>query len=454
MPKKRNIPPPFKIPTKKIYKSCLSKDAQLEALYHNFEQVTDVRKAPQIPTADVLMSGFALIDLKDSSLLAFDNRRQTDAANLEKVYGIGQVACDTQIRAVADPIDPDQLRANFKALINLLQRGNALQQLTYYEGYYLLAMDGSGSYNSNKITSDACQTKKHRNGTQTYYQQVLAASLVHPDFQVVIPLAPEMIIPQDGSAKNDCERNATKRFLPKFREDFPRLPVIIIEDGISSNAPHIEDLTAHGARYILGAKPGDHALLFHNFREAVEQGTATTFSSIDPKDSNLVHTFSFINNVSLNQSNLGLKVNFMEHMERNLKTGKVQKFSWVTDFTITKDNAYILMRGGRCRWKIENETFNTLKNQGYHFGHNFGLGKKNLSAVFVMLMMLAFLVEQIQELCSPMYKAALEKAGSRKELWYKQRSLFLCYKLDSMAMIYLAIINGFRPAELEIIYDE
>ena len=121
---------------------------------------------------------------------------------------------------------------------------------------------------------------------------------------------------------------------------------------------------------------------------------------------------------------------------------------------VSKDNAYILMRGGRCRWKIENETFNTLKNQGYHFGHNFGLGKKNLSAVFVMLMMLAFLVEQIQELCSPMYKAALEKAGSKKELWYKQRSLFLCYKLDSMAMIYLAIVNGFRPAELEIIYDE
>ncbi len=30
------------------------------------------------------------------------------------------------------------------------------------------------------------------------------------------------------------------------------------------------------------------------------------------------------------------------------------------------DNVYQLMRGGWARWKVENETFNTLKNQGYN----------------------------------------------------------------------------------------
>ncbi len=48
------------------------------------------------------------------------------------------------------------------------------------------------------------------------------------------------------------------------------------------------------------------------------------------------------------------------------------------------------MRGGRARWKIENETFNTLKNQGYHFEHNYGHGKKNLPVVLAMVMLLAF----------------------------------------------------------------
>ena len=57
------------------------------------------------------------------------------------------------------------------------------------------------------------------------------------------------------------------------------------------------------------------------------------------------------------------------------------------------------MCAGRARWKIENETFNTLKNQGYCFEHNFGHGEKNLSTVFAFLMMLAFLIDQIQQRC-------------------------------------------------------
>ena len=65
---------------------------------------------------------------------------------------------------------------------------------------------------------------------------------------------------------------------------------------------------------------------------------------------------------------------------------------WI--LAITTDNACHLVRGGRARWKIENETFNTLKNQGYHVEHNFGHGKENLSVVFLMLMVLAFLIDQ------------------------------------------------------------
>ena len=112
------------------------------------------------------------------------------------------------------------------------------------------------------------------------------------------------------------------------------------------------------------------------------------------------------------------------------------------------------MRGGRARWKIENETFNTLKNQGYNLEHNYGLGKEHLSENFVMLMMLAFLVDQAQQLCSPLFQAALEKAGRKVRLWEQQRILFRTFRLDSMATLYTMIVNGFRQAEPDIIYDE
>ena len=58
-----------------------------------------------------------------------------------------------------------------------------------------------------------------------------------------------------------------------------------------------------------------------------------------------------------------------------------------------KQNVAAIMRAGRASWKVENETFNTLKNQGYHFEHNFGHGEKHLATVFANLMMLAFLID-------------------------------------------------------------
>jgi hypothetical protein len=455
MPPKRTIPPKIKAPTMKIVKTCISKDAQLRALRTDFKKIPDGRRnGGKIPLADVLMSGYAMFDLKDPSLLAFDNRRLADADNLQRIYGIGQVACDTQLRTVLDPVHPDLLRSGFRGVTAQLQRGKGLQQLAYYQGHYLLSLDGTGSYSSRNLSSASCLIKKSRDGSELYYQQLLGAALVHPDHRVVIPLAPEMIIPQDGATKNDCERNAAKRFLPKFRCDFPRLPVIVIEDGLSSNGPHIRDLQQHNMRFILGAKPGDHPLLYENLDKARKNGTCTTFAEPDKKNPEIMHSYCLINDTPLNQANLDLKVNFMVYEEQNVKTGKVQRFSWVTDFPLTEENAYILMRGGRSRWKIENETFNTLKNQGYNLEHNYGLGKEHLSEVFVMLMMLAFLVDQAQQLCSPLFQAALERKGSKRALWEEQRNLFCSYELNSMAEIYTMIVNGFRKPRPDILYDE
>jgi hypothetical protein len=108
--------------------------------------------------------------------------------------------------------------------------------------------------------------------------------------------------------------------------------------------------------------------------------------------------------------------------------------------TITKDNARHLVRGGRARWKIENETFNTLKNQGYHFEHNYGHGKQNLSVVFTMLMMLAFLVDQAQQRCCPLFQAVMKKVGSKRLLWERVRSHFYHFVFRSMRDLQEAVL--------------
>ncbi|MGP8331643.1 MAG: hypothetical protein ACT6FB_04805, partial [Methanosarcinaceae archaeon] len=93
-----------------------------------------------------------------------------------------------------------------------------------------------------------------KTGDITYQHQILGAVIVHPDIREVIPFAPEPIIKQDGETKNDSERNASKRFLEKLRKVHPHLPLIVTEDGLNSNAPHIHELEKHQMHYILGAK--------------------------------------------------------------------------------------------------------------------------------------------------------------------------------------------------------
>ena len=144
-------------------------------------------------------------------------------------------------------------------------------------------------------------------------------------------------------------------------------------------------------------------------------------------------------------------VNFLEYWEITDK-GE-QHFSWITDLTIEPTNLYNLMRGGRARWKTENETFNTLKNQGYHFEHNFGHGEKYLSVIFANLMMLAFLVDQLQQAACQLFQAALTKVGSKIRLWEKMRAYFLAIDFDNIEMLYKAIIYGYRIEKIVILDD-
>ncbi|HZC03066.1 MAG TPA: hypothetical protein VE844_17420, partial [Gammaproteobacteria bacterium] len=206
----------------------LCADALLRSVQNVFCQVPDHRKGDaEIPLRDALMSAFALFSLKSPSLLAFDKERTE--GHLQRVYGIGRVPCDTSMREILDPVEPEHLRPAFKVGFRHLQRGKALEQRVFVQGPYLLALDGTGYFASQEIHCDSCLEKHHRNGTVTYSHQMLGAALIHPERREVIPLMPEPIVKQDGSEKNDCERNATKRFVTKFRQDHPHLKVIVTE---------------------------------------------------------------------------------------------------------------------------------------------------------------------------------------------------------------------------------
>ena len=86
------------------------------------------------------------------------------------------------------------------------------------------------------------------------------------------------------------------------------------------------------------------------------------------------------------------------------------------------------------------------KNQGDHFEHNFGHGSQHLSVVFALLLMLAFLVDQVQQLCCPLFRAVWAKLGSKRRLWEKMRALFYDYALGSMQQLFEALLYGLKKS--------
>ena len=113
----------------------------------------------------------------------------------------------------------------------------------------------------------------------------------------------------------------------------------------------------------------------------------------------------------------------------------------MTDIQLSRENVAEVVRGARARWKIENETFNTLKNQGYHLEHNFGHGEKYLSESFFLLNLLAFLFHQIHELVDELYLKARARFSARREYWNAIRALFRFLLFDSWDQILLHIAD-------------
>ena len=422
----------------------LSFDPLIRMVHDRAEQMPDARaRTSEYSVADAVMSAVAMFSLKDASLVAFQERRND--YNMKSLYRIQNVPSDTQMREILDPLEPDLFRPMFNDVFRQAQRGKALEPFVFHEGCYLLSIDGTEYFSSDSIHCSSCmQRKSNKSGGITYYHQLLGAVLVHPDRKEVIPLAPEPIIKQDGDNKNDCERNATKRLLPKVRIEHPNLKFIVVEDGLASNAPHVRQLQEWRFHFLLGAKPNDHEYLFDQLTEALEleDGRATTIRWTEQRTPDVVREITFMHDLVLNKSNPDLRVNLLQYIEYGPgpEGHRRKQFSWITDLTITEENARHLVRGGRARWKVENETFNTLKNQGYQFEHNYGHGNQNLSVVFAMLMMLTFLIDQTQQLCCPLFQAVHKKLVSKRAVWDHVRSHFRHIRFESMEQLYHVVL--------------
>ena len=413
-------------------KKHLSFLALKRKISQRIKQIQDTRQQGKVDHTlhDCYMSGLAMMYLQDPSLLEFQRALQDTIHNnnLTTIFSVQSIPKDSQMRVVLDTHPYDELLKVFADFFKDLQRGKHLEQYQFLSGYYLITLDGSEYFTSEKIYCDNCLTKKIRGGGIRYYHQILQPALVYPGMKQVIPLAPEFIRNTDGRDKQDCEINAGKRIIKKIRKAHRQLKIIIVADSLYSKQPFIEDLKDQRFSFILVAKHKDHKVMMEHLHTLKELRGLSQLTFTDSKGRQ--HLYEWENNVALNGNKNSVKVNYFEYSI--IENGEITYHnSWVTDIPIDRSNVVQLVKAGRARWKIENEGFNTLKNQGYHLEHNFGHGKQYLSETFFILNLLAFLMHQIFELTDRLYQKCRAKFSARIEYWNQLRCTLRVIIFDS-----------------------
>jgi len=399
-------------------KKHLSFSALRKGLSELFESIDDSRQEGKIDYSlhDCLMSTLAMMFFQDPSVLSFQRRMQDSmqSNNLKTMFGVDKIPSDSSLRQTMDAVPSEAVHPAFSILFQRLQRAKQLVPYRMDSGHYLIALDGSQYFSSEKINCPSCLTYKGARGPLRYSHQIVQAVMLHPHMRQALPLAPEPVANTDGHRKQDCEINAGKRIVKKIRATHPKLDIMITGDSLYSKQPFIDVLKDARMSFVLVVKPAYHKSLFEWINDLDGLGQGDHLQLTDSKGR--YHVYRWVNQVPINDSKDADHVSFFEYWLK-VKEKTTYHNSWVTDLTVNKDNVVELVQSGRARWKIENETFNTLKNQGYHLEHNFGHGQQFLSNNFFVLNVLAFYIHQILELCDSGYRYCRSKFSSRKEFW-------------------------------------
>ena len=179
--------------------------------------------------ADICVSAFSLFFMQSKSFLSCQ-RSLRKTSNCQKLFGMAKIPTDNHIRSMLDPVHPRHLQGCFNAAVAVLRDNGGLKAFQRLGERTLIALDGTEYFCSQKLGCPHCQTRKRANGKTEFYHAMLAATLVAPGHNMVLPLMPEFIVRPDGAEKQDCERNAAKRWLAAHAERVRELRPVFLGD--------------------------------------------------------------------------------------------------------------------------------------------------------------------------------------------------------------------------------
>jgi hypothetical protein len=346
-------------------------------------------------------------------------------SNCETLFGMRNIPSDNHIRDMLDPVAPEHFQPLFGAAVAALDAvgEEGLASFRRLNGHTLIAFDGTEYFCSTKLHCQDCSTRQRAGGTTESFHTLLAATLVAPGHQRVLPLEPEFVRPQDGHDKQDCESVAARRWLAAHGQHYAHLNPVYLGDDLYACQPICEAVQAAGGHFLFICKPASHPLI-QEYLTGIDLPTCSQVVKRGRQRS--TYTYRWLHDVPLRDGADALTANWFEIEIRNAEDKVTYRNSFITDLPVDATNVAELAACGRARWKIENETFNTLKTKGYNLEHNFGHGKQHLAATLASLNLLAFAFHTVAELKEPLWQQARRELSTRINFFAHLR-IITCY---------------------------
>lgn len=394
---------------------------------------------------DAALAAFSVFFSQSPSFLDSQIRMQKlqGKNNATSLFGVHDIPCDNQIRNTLDPVPPETLFPLMAEIGDDLYRHGLLDAFRSFDDTFLIALDGTDFFSSQKIFCPCCSQSKLANGKTLYRHIAVTPVLVAPGQESVIALAPQFVQPQDGHAKQDCELAATGRWLEQWGAHYAAWGITFLADDLYCHQPFCQQILAQKANFIFTCKPDSHPALYEWVDDLTRNGSVASLTSarrIGKK--HFTDTYRYVNQVPLRDSDDALMVNWCE-LVTTAEDGKVLfRNAWASSHHVTRDNVAALASAGRARWKIENENNNTLKTKGYHFEHNFGHGKQHLANLFATMILLAFLFHTTLGLTDGPYRTVRSLLPSRRTFFEHLRALIQYIPFDDWDHLLHFMLKG------------
>jgi hypothetical protein len=341
------------------------------------------------------------------------------------------------LNAAASRVDPDQMQEVVTDMTRTLIRKRVLYRYRLLDRYFVVAVDGTGRLTFPERHCPNCLTAKHH-GKTIYYHPVLEAKLVLPNGFAFSIMTEFIENPGEHPTKQDCELMGFYRLAKRLKKAFPRLPICLSLDSLFAGGPVMSICKDYGWKHMIVHKEKSIPYIQEEFEALLSLAPENHLRTRIGPQRKIKQDYRWINDICYvdsekNEHTVGV-LQCLEEKPGADGVSKTTRFRWIANFNLKSNRVIALAdQGGRIRWKIENEGFNTQKNGGYNLEHAYTTDPI-ASKVFYFLLQMAHMIAQLTEKGSLLRRPFPDGVGSAKNIAFRLLEAWRNLRVDADQM--------------------